>query len=94
MRTLAVEGCETIVTLPDWLGDLTSLRKLVIRFCTVIKTLPDTIQKLPHLQHLEICGCDELVWWCKAEETKMKLAHIEMRYICALTIIVFFHCID
>jgi len=63
------------------LGDLTSLRKLVIRFCTVIKTLPDTIQKLPHLQHLEICGCDELVWWCKAEETKMKLAHIEMRIL-------------
>ncbi|XP_039776216.1 putative disease resistance protein RGA4 isoform X2 [Panicum virgatum] len=43
-----------VLTLPNWLGDLTSLTKLKISDYKFVMVLPGTIQKLTHLQTL-IC---------------------------------------
>jgi len=61
LMTLYVVFCESIVALPEWLGDLTSLVKLEVCYCEGIKTLPESIQELKCLQCLNISGCSNLV---------------------------------
>ncbi|KAG2561546.1 hypothetical protein PVAP13_8KG228400 [Panicum virgatum] len=78
LETLFVVDCKnSTVALPERLGELTSLKRLVLRDCNGITSLPESIQQLTCLHRLEINGCPGLVQWCKSEENKMKLAHIE-----------------
>jgi len=77
LKILTVKYCKNgIVSLPERLGDLTSLTQLVLRDCSGIKSLPESIQQLRSLRRLVIRDCPELVQWCKSEENKIKLAHI------------------
>ncbi|CAL4993824.1 unnamed protein product [Urochloa decumbens] len=81
MESLQTLNCEKLQThsggaTREGLGDLTSLEDLWIFNCKSIKTLPESIQQLRLLEHLEIEDCPELVQWCKSEENKMKLVHI------------------
>ncbi|KAF8765905.1 hypothetical protein HU200_008044 [Digitaria exilis] len=82
LKSLTVRHCQSIASLPERLGDLTSLELID---CKRMKTLPDTIQKLRCLDSLVISECPELVQWCKSKE--MKLAHIK-EIVCVLTPIV------
>jgi len=77
LETLYVGSCESIVALPERLGDLTSLLELEVHDCEGIKTLPESIQQLKCLQCLKISGCSKLVQWCTSRKNKMKLVHIK-----------------
>ncbi|XP_039776663.1 putative disease resistance protein RGA4 isoform X3 [Panicum virgatum] len=77
LKILTVKYCKNgTVSLPERLGDLTSLTQLVLRDCSGIKSLPESIQQLTRLQRLKINGCPGLVQWCESEENKIKLVHI------------------
>ena len=97
LETLRVINCNSIVALPELLGDLTALEQLEVRNCKAIKNLPESIQQLTCLQRLEINRCPDLVQWCKSEENNMKLAHIK-QIVRALpvymSIIMLFICIE
>jgi len=54
-------------SLPDWLGDMTSLQKLDIWDCKELRSLPSSIQRLTNLSHLIIRGCPHLEKRCKRE---------------------------
>ncbi|CAN6275382.1 unnamed protein product [Urochloa humidicola] len=79
LRTLTVEDCESIMSLPERLEVLTSLTKLHILNCKGIKTLPDSVRRLLSLESLVIIGCPELVQWCQSKKNSKKLAHIKER---------------
>jgi hypothetical protein len=61
------------------IGCLISLNELAIMDCNGITSLPESIQKLTMLKKLTIYLCNELVRWCKTEENKAMLAHIEVK---------------
>ncbi|RDX90205.1 putative disease resistance protein RGA3, partial [Mucuna pruriens] len=65
-------------SLPDWLGDMTSLRELYIRQCSELRTLPSSFQHLTNLGKLTIDNCPELEKRCKREtgEDWQYIAHI------------------
>uniref|UniRef100_K3ZHH4 Uncharacterized protein n=1 Tax=Setaria italica TaxID=4555 RepID=K3ZHH4_SETIT len=78
LQTLRLAKCHSISTLPEWLSDISSLKSLVIEGFDSIKSLPACIQHLTNLEELVIEGNQELQQWCKSEENKAKLAHINI----------------
>ncbi|CAN6567181.1 unnamed protein product [Malus baccata var. baccata] len=58
--------CDGLETLPEWLGDLTSLDQLHIYECKNLKSLPSAqaMQRLTKLKHLWIAGCPFLKEKC------------------------------
>jgi len=76
LQSLELKWCEGISALPEWLSDISSLKTLVITSCRGIKSLPPCIQQLTNLQKLVVAKNGELQQWCKSEENKAKLAHI------------------
>ncbi|XP_022684748.1 putative disease resistance protein RGA1 [Setaria italica] len=80
LQTLRLAKCHSISTLPEWLSDISSLKSLVIEGFDSIKSLPACIQHLTNLEELVIEGNQELQQWCKSEENKAKLAHINIMY--------------
>ncbi|KAM3195977.1 hypothetical protein ACQJBY_071907 [Aegilops geniculata] len=81
LQSLTLDTCDSFEQLPLWLGELTSLGKLVISDCSALTTLPHSMEQLVNLQKLEISGYSNLGNWFRAEENKMKLAHIERKSI-------------
>nr|UBY07170.1 NBS-LRR disease resistance protein [Dasypyrum villosum] len=75
LQCLEVNGY-TGTSLPEYLGNLTSLQELKIVSCKQLNSLPDTMQKLTSLKDLCIFDCPELEKWCQVEENKKMLAHI------------------
>jgi aquaporin TIP len=63
--------------LPEWLGDLASLREILIEKCPKVSSLPETesIQHLAKLNKLHIVDCPTLSENCQGED-KHKIAHI------------------
>ncbi|CAN6242004.1 unnamed protein product [Urochloa humidicola] len=53
--------CRSLMSLPEGLGGLPSLRVLKISGCESIHTLPDSIQELTCLQRLTLHGCKSIV---------------------------------
>ncbi|XP_039823595.1 disease resistance protein RGA2-like [Panicum virgatum] len=76
LQSLELEWCNGISALPEWLRNISSLKRLAIRYCKGIKSLPPCIQQLTNLQKLVVAKNGELQQWCKSEENKAKLAHI------------------
>jgi hypothetical protein len=82
---LCIKDCSDLTSSPeinraqllDWLGHLTSLKKLDFWNCKNIESLPESIQRLTKLEKLCIAGCPSLQQWCETEENEMKLAHIK-----------------
>ncbi|XP_047173008.1 putative disease resistance protein RGA1 isoform X2 [Vigna umbellata] len=60
-------SCCKCTSLPDWLGDMTSLQKLSIVYCTELRSVPSSLQHLTNLSHLRIDGCPHLKKRCKRE---------------------------
>ncbi|XP_020216114.2 putative disease resistance protein RGA4 isoform X2 [Cajanus cajan] len=65
-------------SLPEWLGDMTSLRELLLWQCSELRSLPSSIQRLTNLSHLSIKDCPELEKRCKRETGQdwQYIAHI------------------
>ncbi|CAN6248344.1 unnamed protein product [Urochloa humidicola] len=53
--------CRGMMSLPEGLGGLPSLRVLYIYYCESIETLPDSIQHLTSLQRLTVNRCKRIV---------------------------------
>jgi len=66
LRSLYIFDCKS-TSLPDWLGDITSLQQLDINLCRELRSLPSSIQRLTNLSHLIILGCPHLEKRCKRE---------------------------
>ncbi|XP_058213632.1 disease resistance protein RGA2-like isoform X2 [Rhododendron vialii] len=69
----------TLTSLPDWLGNLTTLQSLIISRCPKISSLPASIQRLTGLRRLTIAECSpELARRCEKGkgEDWHKIAHI------------------
>ncbi|ESW30170.1 hypothetical protein PHAVU_002G130600 [Phaseolus vulgaris] len=54
-------------SLPDWVGDMTSLQKLEIGYCEELRSIPSSIQRLTNLSSLNIRECPYLKKRCKRE---------------------------
>ncbi|XP_070677192.1 disease resistance protein RPP5-like [Malus domestica] len=77
---LIINNCDGLETLPEWLGDLTSLYRLDIYKCKNLKSLPSAqaMQRLTELNHLWIGRCPILKETC-ARDTGTewpKISHI------------------
>ncbi|XP_047159384.1 putative disease resistance protein RGA3 [Vigna umbellata] len=66
LRVLGIYAC-TCTSLPDWLGDMTTLEELRIHCCWELRSLPSSIQRLTNLSHLAIRECPHLKKRCKRE---------------------------
>ncbi|ESW30165.1 hypothetical protein PHAVU_002G130100 [Phaseolus vulgaris] len=66
LLSLDLMGCMS-TSLPDWLGDMTSLKKLEILFCWELRSLPSSIKRLTNLSSLIILECPYLEKRCKRE---------------------------
>ncbi|KAK7407075.1 hypothetical protein VNO78_08716 [Psophocarpus tetragonolobus] len=77
LQNLSICGSKC-TSLPDWLGDLISLRVLKIHQCCNLRSLPSTFSRLTNLRKLSIKWCPELEKWCKKKrgEDKQYMAHI------------------
>ncbi|KAB2636551.1 disease resistance protein RGA4 [Pyrus ussuriensis x Pyrus communis] len=63
---LEIVDCDGLETLPEWLGDLTSLTQLGINNCKNLKSLPSAqaMQRLTNLKHIWIDKCPFLKERC------------------------------
>jgi len=66
VRSFYICYCNSI-SLPDWVGDISTLEELSIEFCKELRSLPSSIQRLTNLSHLIIRGCPHLEKRCKRE---------------------------
>lgn len=64
--------------LPEWLGDLSSLRELELWYCGKLSSLPESVKKLTKLQFLSIWGCPNLGSRCRKDvgEDWHKIKHV------------------
>ena len=76
LETLMMDGFDGIETLPEWLGDLSSLKNLYIRRCNNLMYLPTT--RLIKLEELHIRACSKLEERCVEGSGAewLKIAHI------------------
>nr|POF21003.1 putative disease resistance protein rpp1 [Quercus suber] len=76
LQTLVINGFDGIETLPEWLGDLSSLKKLKIWSCNNLMYLPTT--HLIKLEELNILYCSKLKERCAEGSGAewLKIAHI------------------
>ena len=76
LETLIIDGFRGIKALPEWLGNLSSLKKLYIRECDNLMYLPTT--RLIKLEELYIIACSKLEERCVEGSGAewLKIAHI------------------
>ncbi|XP_013457312.2 putative disease resistance protein RGA3 [Medicago truncatula] len=77
LRYLGISECSSLMALPEWLVNLTSLETLLIADCPNL-TLPQHMDRLQNLQNLKIYGCPQLVERCNQNTGSdwHKIAHI------------------
>ncbi|CAL5213761.1 unnamed protein product [Lathyrus oleraceus] len=77
LRYMGLSECSSLMALPEWLVNLTSLETLLIADCRKL-TLPQHMDRLQNLQNLKIYGCPQLVERCKQTTgcDWYKIAHI------------------
>ncbi|XP_062006430.1 disease resistance protein RGA2-like [Rosa rugosa] len=83
LQYLWIEDCSNLGSLPGWLTDLTSLKKLVLKRCPKLLSLPEGMDRLTALRDLKIVGCPELQRRCERDtgEDWPKIARIPNIYI-------------
>ncbi|XP_050245666.1 putative disease resistance protein RGA1 isoform X4 [Quercus robur] len=60
LQYLCIFDCKNLGVLPEWLPDLSSLRKLVVLSCQKLSSLPEGMDRLTALRELTIYNCPEL----------------------------------
>ncbi|XP_038896281.1 disease resistance protein RGA2-like [Benincasa hispida] len=60
LQHLSLDSCENLKSLPEWIGNLTSLTELYIRNCEKLTSLPHGIGNLNSLTRLGIDSCRNL----------------------------------
>ncbi|XP_012830413.1 PREDICTED: putative disease resistance protein RGA4 [Erythranthe guttata] len=78
LQSIHIDALPGLSSLPDWLGDMTSLQSLRIFMCRKPASLPASIQGMTNLEYLEVYGCPELKRRCEREKGDdwHKIAHI------------------
>ncbi|XP_022147051.1 putative disease resistance protein RGA4 [Momordica charantia] len=77
LRFLTIEKCSNLMSLPEWIGTITSLWKVTIIDCPKLKSLLEGMRQLKSLKYLTIKGCPELEERCKeGGEDWPNIAHI------------------
>ncbi|KAI3966091.1 hypothetical protein MKW92_044669 [Papaver armeniacum] len=83
LQTLRIYDFHSLVALPEWLGNLSSLKKLEIRNCGNLEYLPSLEQmlSLTSLKILSLCACRFLEDRCKVggEEAYKISSQVEVR---------------
>ncbi|XXG54637.1 hypothetical protein AAC387_Pa03g2462 [Persea americana] len=77
LRVLKLIWCD-LESLPEWLGNLTSLHHLSIKSCYKITSLPKELQRLPALKALFMLDCHVLARRCEKDigEDWHKIQHV------------------
>ncbi|GLT45141.1 hypothetical protein SLA2020_189940 [Shorea laevis] len=76
LRELEISKFNEVETLPNWLGNFSSLKSLIIWDCLGLKCLPSGLSFSPILEELTICKCPNLVT-TTVEEVLSGLAHLK-----------------
>ncbi|KAM0882535.1 hypothetical protein ACQ4PT_032234 [Festuca glaucescens] len=80
LQSLCFSHCEEMISLPEYLDDLSSLQELTIQSCHRMEFSLQSMSKLTKLKDLYILDCLELKRWCESKENEVKLAHIRPKY--------------
>ncbi|KEH15808.1 disease resistance protein (TIR-NBS-LRR class) [Medicago truncatula] len=83
LQYLFIIDCVSLMTLPDFVRNLTSLMRVHIRYCPNLLNLPVGFGHLTSLQVLQIDGCHLLSRRCQriAGEDWEKIAHVREIYV-------------
>ncbi|CAJ1930962.1 unnamed protein product [Sphenostylis stenocarpa] len=65
-QRLEIKRCKCS-SLPEWVGDMTSLKELELIGCRELRSLPSTFPRLTNLCRLRINDCPHLEERCKRE---------------------------
>ncbi|KAL7122811.1 hypothetical protein ACP275_01G067200 [Erythranthe tilingii] len=78
LEYLSLTGLPQLSSLPDWLGDLTSLLTLGVYKCLNVASVPASIRGMPNLRCLTVRECPELERRCERETGAdwHKISHI------------------
>ncbi|XP_038695161.1 putative disease resistance protein RGA3 [Tripterygium wilfordii] len=78
LQSIKINACQNFSSLPDWLQNLTSLRRLYIESCPRLCKLPRWIPHLTALESLTIKSCQALSerFKEKTNEDWQKIAHV------------------
>ncbi|KAK9141390.1 hypothetical protein Scep_011071 [Stephania cephalantha] len=81
LKNFTIDGFDSLIALPEWLGNISSLADLFISNCKNLMHLPpkEAMRRLPSLKWLEIKNCPLLKERCNKEENSeewSKIAHI------------------
>ncbi|XP_052882059.1 putative disease resistance protein RGA3 isoform X1 [Gossypium arboreum] len=80
LEALRIEEFQGIEAFPEWLGKLSSLKRLTIKFCPKLMYLPsvDVMRSLTKLERINILFCPKLKTRCKRESGPewSKISHI------------------
>ncbi|KAL4607729.1 hypothetical protein ACB092_09G196100 [Castanea dentata] len=80
LQFLYIYFCENLGVLPEWLPNLSSLRKLQILECPKLSSLPEGMDRLTALRELEISGCPELRRDYEREVSKDWVKMVKFRF--------------
>ncbi|XP_038877689.1 putative disease resistance protein RGA3 [Benincasa hispida] len=82
LNVLVISNFDGIETLPDWLGNLTSLRTLHFFECKNLKELPsrEAILHLTKLENLVVFRCPKLLVG-EGDQERAKLSHLPGMYV-------------
>ncbi|TYH23520.1 hypothetical protein ES288_A03G019900v1 [Gossypium darwinii] len=80
LEALRIEEFQGIEAFPEWLGKLSSLKRLTMKFCPKLMYLPsvDVMRSLSKLERINILFCPQLKTRCKRESGPewSKISHI------------------
>ncbi|XP_038688508.1 putative disease resistance protein RGA3 [Tripterygium wilfordii] len=77
LHCLSIDSCENFSSLPDWLQNFSSLRKIEIEACPEMLSLPEGMHRLIALKVLRIRECPALCErYKKGGEDWNKIAHV------------------
>ncbi|KAJ0016802.1 hypothetical protein Pint_11924 [Pistacia integerrima] len=71
LEYMRIDSCSSLTTLPPWLTDLTSLRKLEIVSCSGLSSLSPEMEKLKALKDLKIHISPTLSESCKLDRSNI-----------------------